>query len=98
MKLRTNLVCLLSMSICLTVFGTQPRSHVNVSERTLQALVNEAARTTLEKFADKNLKDDQLSITLIDLRHLQRPVTASYRGMSDISASSETFYCCAHRG
>src|SRR5260370_17543647 len=46
----------------------------------LQELVNEAARTALTKFADKKLTEAQLSITLIDLRDPQHPLTASFRG------------------
>jgi hypothetical protein len=46
----------------------------------LQELVDNAAHTALTKFADKKLTEKQLSITLIDLRDSQHPVTASYRG------------------
>jgi Beta-lactamase enzyme family len=103
MKLKPNLTvaiaCLLSLSNCVTASGlVQMRSPVR--ERTLQALVNEAARTTLEKFADKNLKADQLSITLIDLRDARHPVTASYRGNERIYPASvvKLFYLVAtHR-
>ncbi|MCM3871885.1 MAG: class A beta-lactamase-related serine hydrolase [Pyrinomonadaceae bacterium] len=100
MKLRTRLACFLSMSICLTAFGTQPRSEADIGERALQSLVDEAARTTLEKFAGQNLKEDQLSITLIDLRDVQHPVTASYRGNERIYPASvvKLFYLVAtHR-
>jgi len=34
----------------------------------LQELVNRAAKTTLDRFADKKLQASELSITLIDLR------------------------------
>ena len=47
---------------------------------TLQALVDQAAQTALEKFAGKKLTQDQLSITLIDLRDPEHPQTASWRG------------------
>ena len=107
MKLKTSLAlaiaCFLSFSNCLPAAAgirTQPRSHVTFSQRTLQALVDEAARTTLEKFADKSLKEDQLSITLIDLRDVQHPVTASYRGNERIYPASvvKLFYLAAtHR-
>ena len=66
----------------------------------LQTLVNEAARTTLEKFAAQKLVDSQLSITLIDLRYPQHPVTASYRGNERIYPASvvKMFYLAAtHR-
>src|SRR5260370_31724438 len=46
----------------------------------LQELVNQAAHTALEKFADKKVTQEQLSITLIDLRDPQHPSMASWRG------------------
>jgi beta-lactamase class A len=67
---------------------------------TLQALVDESARVTLSKFADKKLTESQLSITLIDLRNPQKPVTASYRGNERIYPASvvKLFYFAAvHR-
>ena len=68
--------------------------------RTLQALVDEAARTTLEKFADKKLEEKQLSITLIDLRDPAHPEQASFRGNERIYPASvvKLFYlAAAHR-
>jgi len=66
----------------------------------LQELVNEAARTTLAKFADKKLAESQLSITLIDLRDAPHPVTASFRGDERVYPASvvKLFYLGAvHR-
>lgn len=66
----------------------------------LQELLNDAARTTLAKFADKKLTESQLSITLIDLRDPQHPVTASFRGNERIYPASvvKLFYLGAvHR-
>ncbi len=71
-------------------------AHVDV----LQALVDNAARTTLAKFADKKLSADQLSITLIDLRDPQHPLTASFRGNERVYPASvvKLFYLVAvHR-
>ncbi len=68
--------------------------------RTLQDLVDEAARKTLERFADRKLDEHQLSITLIDLRDVRRPVTASYRGNERIYPASVVklfFLAAAHR-
>ena len=68
--------------------------------QTPQGLVDEAARVTLAKFADKKLTESQLSITLIDLRNPQKPVTASYRGNERIYPASvvKLFYLGAvHR-
>jgi len=70
------------------------------STRTLQSLVDEAARTTLEKFADKKLLPEQLSITLIDLRDPAHPVQASVRGNERVYPASvvKLFYLvAAHR-
>jgi beta-lactamase class A len=68
--------------------------------RTLQELVDEAARATLEKFADKKLEEKQLSITLIDLRDPEHPAKASFRGNERIYPASvvKLFYLvAAHR-
>ena len=70
------------------------------ADRTLQSLVDEAARKTLEKFADKKLEETQLSITLINLRDTQHPVKASFRGNERIYPASvvKLFYLtAAHR-
>src|SRR5256714_1630528 len=66
----------------------------------LQDLVNNAAHTALTKFADKKLTESQLSITLIDLRDPQHPVTASFRGNERVYPASvvKLFYLGAvHR-
>ena len=66
----------------------------------LQELVNNAARTALTKFADQKLTQEQLSITLIDLRDPQHPVTASFRGNERVYPASvvKLFYLGAvHR-
>ena len=66
----------------------------------LQELVNDAARTTLAKFADQKLTQAQLSITLIDLRDPLHPVAASFRGNERIYPASvvKLFYLGAvHR-
>jgi len=66
----------------------------------LQDLVNRAAKTTLDRFADKKLQENELSITLIDLRDPKRPVTASFRGNERVYPASvvKLFYLVAtHR-
>src|SRR5438132_180689 len=71
-----------------------------VSAGNLQELVNQAAHAALTKFADKKLTENQLSITLIDLRDAQHPVTASFRGNERIYPASvvKLFYLVAvHR-
>lgn len=63
----------------------------------LQDVVDRAAKTTLERFADKKLDASQLSITLIDLRDAQHPVTASFRGNERVYPASvvKLFYLVA---
>src|SRR2546430_6279295 len=66
----------------------------------LQDLVNNAAHAALKKFADKKLTEAQLSITLIDLRDPQHPLTASFRGNERVYPASvvKLFYLVAvHR-
>src|SRR4026208_551549 len=65
-----------------------------------QELVNRAAKTTLDRFADKKLAENELSITLIDLRDPRRPETASFHGNERIYPASvvKLFYLVAtHR-
>lgn len=63
----------------------------------LQDVVDRAAKTTLERFADKKLDEKQLSITLIDLRDPQHPMTASFRGNERVYPASvvKLFYLVA---
>jgi beta-lactamase class A len=70
------------------------------SNRSLQSLVDEAAKTTLQKFADKKLEEKQLSITLIDLRDPDHPAKVSFRGNERVYPASvvKLFYlAAAHR-
>lgn len=64
---------------------------------TLQDVVDRAAKTTLERFADKKLDEKQLSITLIDLRDPQHPMSASFRGNERVYPASvvKLFYLVA---
>jgi beta-lactamase class A len=81
--------------------SSEPIKTGNVMQvATLQQLVNNAARTTLEKFAGGKLTQDQLSITLIDLRNPDKPSMASFRGNERIYPASvvKLFYLVAvHR-
>jgi beta-lactamase class A len=66
----------------------------------LQAVVDRAARTTLEQFADKKLLPIQLAVTLVDLRDPALPERASFRGDVQIYPASviKLFYlAAAHR-
>jgi beta-lactamase class A len=97
-----NITCLRSLTLvsCLLfaaiAVGQTPASPAP----TLQSLVTETAKLTLDKFAAQKLIDTQLSITLIDLRDPQHPVTASFRGNERIYPASvvKLFYLGAvHR-
>ena len=76
---------------------TAVNAQESTTSTTLQDLVNRAAKTTLERFADKKLDEKQLSITLIDLRDAQHPVTASFRGNERVYPASvvKLFYLVA---
>ena len=68
--------------------------------KSAQEVVDEAARAALEKFKDKGFKEENLSITLIDLRDLQHPSKGSFRGNERIYPASvvKLFYLVAvHR-
>jgi beta-lactamase class A len=87
--LKTLLSLSLLLSLSISVAAQQSTS--------LQDLVNRAAKTTLDRFADKKLQEDQLSITLIDLRDAKRPETASFRGNERVYPASvvKLFYLVA---
>lgn len=86
--------------LALCVLLLIPVCEATAQQASLQDLVNRAARTTLDRFAAQKFEDKQLSITLIDLRDPQRPVTASFRGNERIypASVSKLFYLvAAHR-
>jgi hypothetical protein len=92
-------LCFFALVVIAPSFG-QMQSGAKATSQTLQSLVDEAARKTLEKFADKKLEAKQLSITLIDLRDSAHPVQASFRGNEKIYPASvvKLFYlAAAHR-
>src|ERR1041384_2875098 len=73
---------------------------VSAQQTSLQDLVNRAAKTTLDRFADRKLQENELSITLIDLRDPARPSTASFHGNVRVYPASvvKLFYLvAAHR-
>ena len=103
MKNRFVLTPILLMALSISALSQQRNSLAAVGNSrasSLQDLVNEAAHTALTKFADKKLTESQLSITLIDLRDLQHPAMASFRGNERIYPASvvKLFYLVAvHR-
>ena len=86
------------LTLCLLLLCSV--SNAFSQQTSLQDLVDRAAKTTIERFAAQKLEDKQLSITLIDLRDAQHPVTASFRGNERIypASVSKLFYLvAAHR-
>ncbi len=88
------------VSVLTPAFFSQTSPGPPTPSRTLQSLVDDAAKTTLNKFENKKLEEKQLSITLIDLRDPDHPATASFRGNERIYPASvvKLFYLvAAHR-
>ena len=85
------------LSILCTLLFLSVAAVAQQPKPSLQNVVDAAAKTTLEKFADKKLDEKQLSITLIDLRDPQRPVTGSFRGNERVYPASvvKLFYLVA---
>ncbi|MEA2206317.1 MAG: hypothetical protein QOE77_3093 [Blastocatellia bacterium] len=91
---------LFCLGILIAQMPVLAHAQTNAPAPALQTLVNAAARTTLEKFADKKLSESQLSITLIDLTDPQHPRQASFRGNERFYPASvvKLFYLVAvHR-
>ena len=103
MKNRFVLSSIIFAALSISAVGQQGNSLTAVDysrSASLQDLVNQAAHTALTKFADKKLAENQLSITLIDLRDAQHPMTGSFRGNERIYPASvvKLFYLVAvHR-
>jgi len=103
MKNRFVLSVIVITTLTISALGQQRNSLAAVESSraaSLQNLVSEAARAALTRFADKKLTEAQLSITLIDLRDAQHPVTASFRGNERVYPASvvKLFYLVAvHR-
>lgn len=86
--------------LCLILLLSLPALAQQKPKPSLQDVLDRAAKTTVERFADQKLEEKHLSITLIDLRDPQRPVTASFRGNERIYPASvvKLFYLvAAHR-
>jgi beta-lactamase class A len=97
-RLAFSLIALIALSI--SVRSQQRNSFATPASAradSLQQLVKQAADAALAKFADKKLTESQLSITLIDLRDSQHPVTASFRGNERVYPASvvKLFYLVA---
>ena len=100
MRIKFAPILLVLVLACVAGRAQTQTSFPAAQPNSLQELVNNAARAALTKFADKKLAENQLSITLIDLRDPKHPVTASYRGNERIYPASvvKLFYLGAvHR-
>lgn len=101
MKLRLLGLPMVAFFLSGTVMTISSAQTVSSSKAPgLQALVDGAAKATLQKFADQKLEQSQLSITLIDLRDPAHPVQASFRGNERVYPASvvKLFYLVAvHR-
>ena len=100
MKLKTFSLIAACFLASVLVSPAVAQSQSSTKGLTLQSLVDEAARKTLEKFADKKLDEKQLSITLIDLRDPAHPAQASFHGNERVYPASvvKLFYLvAAHR-
>src|SRR2546426_3950136 len=103
MKNRFVLSSIVLAALSISALGLQRNSSAAVDyprSASLQGLVNDAAHSTLTKFADRKLTESQLSITLVDLRDALHPATAGFRGNERIYPASvvKLFYLVAvHR-
>jgi beta-lactamase class A len=63
----------------------------------VQAIVDRAAQTALDKFAPQKLQTNELAITLVDLRDRQKPERGSFRGDEQVYPASvvKLFYLAA---
>ena len=87
----------INLLFTLLLFSVSVAAQQPPAKASLQDVVDRAAKTTLAQFADKKLDATQLSITLIDLRDLQHPATASFRGNERVYPASvvKLFYLVA---
>ncbi|HEV7472652.1 MAG TPA: serine hydrolase [Pyrinomonadaceae bacterium] len=99
-KTISNLAAAFVVFILLLPGQAMSQTIAKTPARSLQSLVDDAARQTLAKFADKKLEEKQLSITLIDLRDPAHPSQAGFRGNERVYPASvvKLFYlAAAHR-
>ena len=87
----------INLLFLLLLFSVSVAAQQSPAKASLQDVVDRAAKTTLAQFADKKLDATQLSITLIDLRDVQHPATASFRGNERVYPASvvKLFYLVA---
>lgn len=99
MSRRIVTVVLMIVGICRIGVGLEPRIS-QTSAKTAKQLVDDAVNVTLERYKDKGVKAENLSVTLLDLRDPNHPVTANFRGNERVYPASvvKLFYLVAvHR-
>src|SRR6476646_8842748 len=101
MKRIALLISMLSVAaVTLKAKETLAGSKEIIRSEAVEKIVTSAARGALEKFKDKGLGEDQLAVTLVDLRDASRPVAGSFRGGERVYPASviKLFYLAAiHR-
>jgi len=76
------------------------RQASSINTPALQAFLDATVAEVVAEFAPKNLQSNQLALTLVDLREIDKPVRAAYRGDVQIYPASvvKLFYMAAtHR-
>lgn len=97
---KLSLFLILSLFVCLSYKNAAAQKYAPVileKSDALQNLVDKAAAETLGKFAAKNLKAEDLAITLIDLRDPKNLKTADFNGERKMYPASvvKLFYLAA---
>jgi len=94
-------LALVAMLATVTAVQSQPLTNSApwdpASSPALQSLVDDAVKAALTRFADQQLKSDDLAVTVVDLADPARPVQAGHRGATPIYPASvvKLFYLAA---
>lgn len=83
--------------VAMTTQAGSTMSYDPAASPALQAIVDRAVGAALAQFSEPKLETNQLAVTLVDLRDLERPVQAGYRGQEMIYPASviKLFYLVA---
>ncbi len=77
---------LLLSALNTAAFPSNPAPVRNLGD--LQEILDRAVSTTLDKFGNRGLKPDELSVTVVDLSNRPPPLYASYRGEDQVYPAS----------
>ncbi len=101
MKIIASLSVVAALLCSIPVMETRGQAQTRIiPSPSLQKLVDDVAKATLEKFSDKKLESKQLAISLIDLRDPAQPTIGSFNGNERIYPASVVklfFFAAAHR-